>query len=94
MGANTFTYSYYSNGTGDTCPQFAPKNWTNEVYGTQLWVECLPIFPSCNDVECVENAYCQMFDEGPKVSCNPVKRELEFQNVAIEFRIYEIEGVK
>ena len=69
LGANTFTYSYYSDGIGERCPQFAPKNWTNEVYGTQLNVECIPIYPSCNDVECVENAYCQMLEDGPTCVC-------------------------
>ena len=71
LGANTFTYSYFSDGIGDRCPQFAPQNWTNEVYGTQLWVECLPIYPSCNDVECVENAYCTMTEDGPLCVCMP-----------------------
>ena len=63
LGANTFTYSYYSNGIGARCPQFAPYNWTNEVYGTQLTVECKGVFPTCNDVECVENGKCKMTDE-------------------------------
>ena len=36
LGANTFTYSYYSDGIGERCPQHAPKNWTNEVFGTQV----------------------------------------------------------
>ena len=49
LGANMFTYSYYSDGIGETCPENAPSNWTNEVFGTQIIVECVPIFPSCND---------------------------------------------
>ena len=69
LGPNTFTYSYYSDGIGEKCPQFAPKNWTNEVFGTQLTVECLPVYPSCNDVECVENACCIMSDDGPVCTC-------------------------
>ena len=69
IGANTFTYSYYSDGIGEICPQFAPKNWTNEVYGTQLNVECMPVFPSCNDVECVANACCVMREDGPVCEC-------------------------
>ena len=36
LGANLFTYSYYSDGIGDKCPQYAPWNWTNEVFGTQI----------------------------------------------------------
>ena len=70
IGANTFTYSYYSDGIGERCPQFAPNNWTNEVYGTQLLVECLAVFPSCNDVDCVANAQCQMTDDGPICVCD------------------------
>ena len=69
LGANTFTYSYYSDGIGEICPQHAPKNWTNEVFGTQLNVECMPVYPSCNDVECVENACCVMREEGPVCEC-------------------------
>jgi hypothetical protein len=64
IGANTFTYSYLSDGIDEICPQYAPKNWTNRVFGTQLNVECLAVFPSCNDVDCVENAYCTMQEEG------------------------------
>ena len=71
IGANTFTYSYYSDGIGEICPQFAPSNWTNEVYGTQLTVLCLPVYPSCNDVECTENACCVMREDGPVCECLP-----------------------
>jgi len=71
LGANTFTYSYYSDGIGERCPQFAPKNWTNRVYGTELNVECIPVVPSCNDVECVENAFCVMTGWGPECMCIP-----------------------
>ena len=77
LGANTFTYSYFSDGIGQRCPQFAPSNWTNEVYGTQLNVECLPIYPSCNDVDCVANSYCQMLDNGPECICEPGYTEYE-----------------
>jgi len=70
LGANLFTYSYYSDGIGDKCPQYAPWNWTNEVFGTQILVECLPIFPSCNDVECNQNSYCLMLENGPTCVCH------------------------
>ena len=71
IGANTFTYSYFSDGIGDRCPQFAPTNWTNRVFGTQLTVECMAIYPSCNDVECTENAICIMREDGPECVCEP-----------------------
>ena len=93
-----FTYSYYSDGIGQTCPEAAPNPWINEVFGTQAlgttgpwtvqftsvrgtvqffgpWipaqinVECLPVYPSCNDVECVENAICSMEEGGPMCVC-------------------------
>lgn len=83
MGANTFTYSYYSNGIGARCPQFAPYNWTNEVYGTQLTVECKGIFPTCNDVECVENAKCRMMDD---VSFKNFVFFAFFLNLVLNFR--------
>ena len=34
-----------------------------------LNVECMPVYPSCNDVECVENACCVMREEGPVCEC-------------------------
>ena len=36
LGANMFTYSYYSDGIGQTCPEAAPNPWINEVFGTQV----------------------------------------------------------
>ena len=78
IGANTFTYSYYSDGIGDRCPQFAPKNWTNHVFGTQLNVECLAIYPSCNDVDCQENEICTMREEGPVCICPTPYEKSEF----------------
>ena len=69
LGANMFTYSYYSDGIGQTCPEAAPNPWINEVFGTQINVECLPVYPSCNDVECVENAICSMEEGGPMCIC-------------------------
>ena len=38
LGANMFTYSYYSDGIGQTCPEAAPNPWINEVFGTQVQV--------------------------------------------------------
>lgn len=70
LGANLFTYSYYSDGKDDKCPQFAPEWWINNVFGTQVHVECIPVYPSCNDVECNKNAACVMRDDGPVCECS------------------------
>ena len=51
------------------CPQFAPEYWTNNVFGTQIHVECIPVYPSCQDVECNKNAQCIMRDDGPNCEC-------------------------
>ena len=39
------------------------------VNPAQINVECLPVYPSCNDVECVENAICSMEEGGPMCVC-------------------------
>ena len=42
LGPNLYTYSYFSDGRDAKCPQFAPEWWTNNVFGTEVHVECIP----------------------------------------------------